>query len=189
MRRIVENMKLKPLIAALALSFGVAHAGQYVQYANVVSVTPSYENQTVSYRYETICRNEQHPVYGQVPIYSEIYHQNPREVPWLRTLAGALIGMHIAGGSDASRAAGALVGGSIANATSGPIYGQSIVGYTNQIIGYETRPVCENVSVPITNHVTRYHVVYEINGITNSTVLSYHPGNTLRLVTHTRVMR
>jgi uncharacterized protein YcfJ len=173
------KMRLKTLALALILASGSSFA-QPVRYANVVTVSDAHENRVVSYNYQTVCRNESQPIYSNVPIYSEVYHQNPREQPWLRAIAGMLIGAHIGGSGDA-RVAGALIGGAVGHATSGPVYGQTIVGYSTQIVGYQNRPVCENVQVPIYAVERKYIVVYELDGHTHSVTLPYHPGNTIRV--------
>jgi hypothetical protein len=173
-------MRLKTLALALLLASGSA-AAQHVTYANVIHVSETQHVQTVGHNIQTVCRNQSQPIYSNVPVYGHGYHPyHVREQPWLRTLAGVLIGAHIGGSGDA-RVAGALIGGAVAHGTSMP-YGYHqphVVGYAPQIVGYQNYPVCENVQVPVQSVERRFIVHYEINGHRNTVILPYHPGNTL----------
>ena len=84
-----------------------------------------------------------------VPIYSRI---NPRagENALLGMIIGGAIGDAISGGDGGTTAGGAIIGGIVG----------ADRGASDQIVGYERREFCNNVSIPVTTYNTYYQIYW-----------------------------
>lgn len=161
----MKNLRTKLAISLVCVSMaGTAAAGDFEDYARVVSVTPQYEQ--VNYPQQD-CYTEYVPVQRQ---------QQQRGVGGsiLGGVAGGIIGNQVGGGSGrtvataAGAIAGAIVGDRLENNNAGTVVEQQPVRQCRTIDNWQTR-------------TNGYAVTYEYRGHTYTSVMPYDPGERLRV--------
>jgi len=160
----IERHTMKKLIATTALVLAAGTAQANTQYATVKSVQPNY---TTSYQNvpTTQCQDVQVPIYGTVQ-----GGGNAVEGALTGAIIGGILGEAIGGKNERNAGAifGAIVGGDkAANGTRQVITGYKTERQCSEVI------VCEQVQV-----IKNYRIVYEWNGIRNSsyTYNNYYVG-------------
>lgn len=158
----MNNLRSKLMVSLVCLgAAAAAGAGDFEDYARVVSVTPQTEQ--VNYPQQE-CRTE----------YVTVQRQQPRGVGGsiLGGVAGGIIGNQVGGGSGrtvataAGAIAGAIVGDRLENNNGGAVSEQQPVRQCRTVDNWQTR-------------TNGYAVTYEYRGHTYTSVMPYDPGERL----------